>query len=71
MLPWLLWLRGLSTGLQTKGSLVRFSVRACAWVVGQALRKGHMKGNHIWCFSPSLFPSFLLSKSKINKIIKK
>ena len=33
--PWLVWLSGLSAGLQTKGSLVRFSVRACAWVAGQ------------------------------------
>ena len=29
-LPWLLWLSGLSTGLQTKGSPVGFPVRAQA-----------------------------------------
>ena len=29
-LPWLLWLSGLSTGLQTKGSPVGFPVRAYA-----------------------------------------
>ena len=29
----LVWLSGLSTGLQTKGFLVRFPVRAHAWVV--------------------------------------
>ena len=33
--PWLVWLSGLSTGLQTKGSQVGFPVRAHAWVVGQ------------------------------------
>ena len=34
-LPWLVWLNGLSTGLQTKGSLVQFPVRAHSWVAGQ------------------------------------
>ena len=33
-LPWLVWLSGLSTGLETKGSLVRFLVRSHAWVAG-------------------------------------
>ena len=33
--PWLVWLSGLSAGLWTKGSLVRFPVRAHAWVAGQ------------------------------------
>ena len=33
--PWLVWLSGLSAGLQTKGLPVRFPVRAHAWVVGQ------------------------------------
>ena len=33
--PWLVWLSGLSAGLQTKGSPVRFLVRAHAWVAGQ------------------------------------
>ena len=31
--PWLVWLGGLSAGLQTKRSLVRFPVRAHAWVM--------------------------------------
>ena len=35
--PWLVWLSGLSAGLQTKGSLVRFPVRTHAWVAGQVL----------------------------------
>ena len=33
--PWLVWLSGLSAGLGTKEWLVRFPVRAHAWVVGQ------------------------------------
>ena len=33
--PWLVWLGGLSAGLRTKRSLVRFPVRAHAWVAGQ------------------------------------
>ena len=32
--PWLVWLSVLSTGLQTEKSLVRFLVRAHAWVAG-------------------------------------
>ena len=40
ILPQLVWLSGLSAGLQTKGSLVRFPVRACAWVVGQVPSRG-------------------------------
>ena len=31
--PWPVWLSGLSVSLKTKGSLVRFPVRAHAWVV--------------------------------------
>ena len=38
--PWLVWLSGLSTGLQIKGSLVQFPVRAHASVVGQVPRWG-------------------------------
>ena len=30
-----MWLSALSTGLRTKGSQVRFPMRAHAWVVGQ------------------------------------
>ena len=39
---WLVWLSGLSMGLRTKGSPVRFPVRAHAWVVGQVPSGGHM-----------------------------
>ena len=34
--PCLVWLSGLDIILQTKGSLVRFPVKAHAWVAGQA-----------------------------------
>ena len=63
--PWLVWLSGLSACLRTKGSLVRFPVRAHAWVAGQIPSGGHVRGNH-WCFSPSLSPS-LSHSLKINK----
>ena len=52
-------------GLQTKGSLVRFPIRAHAWVVGQDPSRGHTTGNHTLIFlSLSFsFPS-PLSKNK-------
>ena len=31
-MPWLVWLNGLSTSLQTKGSPVQFPVRGHAWL---------------------------------------
>ena len=34
MLPWLVWLSGLSASLQTEGLPIRFLVRAHAWVLG-------------------------------------
>ena len=43
--PRLVWLSGLSTGLQTKRSQVWFPVRAHAWVASQVPNKGHMSGN--------------------------
>ena len=42
--PWLVWLSGLSAGLQTKGSPVRFPVRAHAWDAGQVPSWGHKRG---------------------------
>ena len=56
VLPQLVWLSGLSTGLQTKGLLVRFPVRAHAWVVGQVPSWEHPRGNQL--MFPSLSPSF-------------
>ena len=40
----------LSTSLKTKGSPVRFPVRAHAWVVGQVPSRGCMRGNHTLMF---------------------
>ena len=36
--------------LRTRESLVRFPVRAHAWVVGQVPSGGHVKGNHTLMF---------------------
>ena len=55
--PWLVWLSGLSASLRIKGSLVQFPSRAHAWVASQVPSRGCMRGNHTWCFSPSLSPS--------------
>ena len=69
--PWLVWLSWLSAGLQSKGSLVRFLVRAHAWDVGWVPSGAHVRGNHtlmLLSFSFSL-PS-PLKKKEINKIFK-
>ena len=52
--PWLVWLSGLSPSLRTKRSLVRFPVRAHAWVAGQVPSGVHVRGNPTLIFSPSL-----------------
>ena len=44
--PWLVWLSGLSTSLQTKGLPVGFPVRADAWASGQVPSRGRARGNH-------------------------
>ena len=64
--PWLVWLSRVSASLGTKGSLVRFPVRAHDWVAGQVPSRELMRGNHTLMFlslSFSLFPFSL----KINK----
>ena len=48
--PWLVWLSRLSTGLQTKGLPVCFSVRAHIWVGGQVPSWGCTRGNHTLMF---------------------
>ena len=64
-LPWLVWLSGLSANLQNKGLLVRFPVRAHAWVAGQVPSWGHSRGNHTLMFlSLSFSLLFSLSKNK-------
>ena len=67
VLPWLVWLRGLSAGLRTKGSPVQFPVRAHAWVVGQDLSRGHSRDNHTLMFL-SLSFSFPSPVSKYKSI---
>ena len=62
--PWLVWLSGLSTGLQTKGLLVRFPVKALAWVAGQAPSRGHVRGNHTLMFLSCFSLLSPLSKNK-------
>ena len=55
----------IECGLQTKGSLVQFPVRAHAWVVGQVPSGGHVRGNHTLMFlSPSYSLPSLLSKNE-------
>ena len=49
-MPWLVWLSGLKSGLQTRGSLVRFPVRADAWVVGQVPGGRCVRVNHTLIF---------------------
>ena len=63
--PWLVWLSGLSAGLQTKGSLVRFPVKAHAWAAGQVPTRGHVRGNHPLMFLSLSFS--LLSPLSKNK----
>ena len=63
--PWLVWLRRLSTSLQTKGSLIQFSIRAHAGVAGRVPIWGGVRGNHTLVFlSLSFFLPSLLSKNK-------
>ena len=63
-MPWLLSLSGLNADLRTNDSLVRFPVRAHAWVVGQVPSGGCTRGNHTLMFF-SLSFSFPSSLSKI------
>ena len=55
----------LSVGLKTKGSLVRFPVRAHAWVIGQVPSGGRARAKQTLMFL-SLSPSLPCSL-KINK----
>ena len=64
MQPWLVWLSGLSAGLRTKESLVRFPVRAHVWVAGQVPSWGHVRGSHIGVSLPLFVLPSPLSKNK-------
>ena len=62
--PWLVWLSGLSTSLQTKGLVVQFAVRSHAWVEGQVPSRGCVRHPHIdgsLPLSPSL-PLLLMGR---------
>ena len=48
--PWLVWLSGLSVGLQIKGSLVQFPVGVHGWVSGHVPSRGRRRGNHTLMF---------------------
>ena len=45
LLSWLVWLRGLTAGMRTKGSPVQLSVRAHTWIAGGAPGSGPARGN--------------------------
>ena len=66
LLPWLVWLSGLSAGLQTKGSPVRFPVRVHAWVADQVPGSGLCEREPYTDISLPLFlspfPSLKISK---------
>ena len=66
VLPWVVWLNGLSTSLQTKMSQVRFLVRAHAWAAGQVPIWGCVRGSQLMYLSHidvslTLFLSILIS----------
>ena len=61
--PWLVWLSGLSTRLQSKGLLVQFPIRAHAWVVGSVPSQGACERHliilsHIDVSLPLFLPPF-------------
>ena len=71
-LPWLVWLSGLCTSLQTERLLLQLLVGAHAWVAGQAPGWRRVRGNQSMylthgCFSPSLSLSLPVSLKQINK----
>ena len=56
----------MSASLRSKGSQIRFPVRAHVWVAGQVPGRGYVRGNHtLMLLSVSLFLPLCL---KINKI---
>ena len=66
VLPWLVWLSGLSVLPQTEMLLVRFPVKVLGWVVGQSSVGSVWEAtnqcfSHTWMF-PSLPPSLPVSQ---------
>ena len=64
ILPWLVWLSGLSAGLRTKGSLAQFPVRTHAWVADQVCSGGCTRANQLHI---DVSPSLPLSKNNFFK----
>ena len=70
LMPWLVWLSGLSASLQTEGLPVQFQVRAHAWVAGQVPGCGCVRGNRLMFLFLSFSLPFPLSKKiKLKKKI--
>ena len=70
--PWLVWLSGLSAGLWTKRSPVRFPLKAHVWVAGQVPSRGHARGNITLMFLSLSFSLLsLLSKNNFFLSLKK
>ena len=69
ILPWLVWLSGLSASLQTKRSPVGFPVGAQAWVAGQVPFWGRARGDQsMYLLHMDVSLSLFLISLKINKI---
>ena len=60
-LPWLVWLTGLSAGLQTKGSLVESQSGHMPGLRARSPVQGTWEVTTYWCFSSSPSPSLPLS----------
>ena len=71
-MTWLVWLSGLTAGLQGRGSLVEFLGRGYAWVAGQVPGGGHVGGSHTLMIDVSLplFPPPFPSENKEIKSLK-
>ena len=61
------WFIGLSTGMWTKGSLVRFPARTHAWVVSQVSSWGRVRGNQSMLYSHTDVSLHFFLSLKINK----
>ena len=67
LLPWLVWLSGLSAGLQTEGRWFNSQSRAHAWVAGQVSSGELVGGNYTLMFLSLTFSPSLPLSLKINK----
>ena len=69
--PWLVWLSGLSTGLQTERLLVQFPVRTHAWAVGQVPSWGRVRSTSSMFHSFSVSLPFPSLTNKFKSLLKK